>query len=470
MTIAGLVLAAGSATRFGSPKVLARLEGRPLLEHVLLTARSAGLGPIVVVVGEAAEATEAAVPWAGEVRVRNPDPGRGLASSLRLGLEAVAALEPPVEALILMLGDQPLTRRNVVAALLALPEDPARPIVMPRYAGGGGPHPVLIRRAAFGLVGEASGDRGLAPLLARRPDLVGELPVDGVNPDVDTPADLAMLIEAAWTRRVIDNRAQVDRFRERPDGPDFYGPVSALFRVDPDRTDDPHLDALRALVRPGETVLDIGCGAGRFALPLARVAGQVIGVDPSESMLGALHEDAAAHGIANIRAVAGRWPAALAGLAPDGAPVADVSFIAHVGYDAEPIGPFVAAMEGATGRLCAALLAQPAPASLADPFWPAVHREARAALPAADLLLEFLSARGRSPQVHWLERPPRGYAGRDELVRFLRHQLWVEPGGAKDRRLDAAIDELAVERDGRWYIRADAAGRVALINWAPRPA
>ena len=55
-------------------------------------------------------------------------------------------------------------------------------------------------------------------------------------------------------------------------------------------------------------------------------------------------------------------------------------------------------------------------------------------------------------------------------MRFLRHQLWVEPGGAKDRRLDAAIDELAVERDGRWYIRADAAGRVALINWAPRPA
>jgi SAM-dependent methyltransferase len=291
--------------------------------------------------------------------------------------------------------------------------------------------------------------------------------VGGLNPDVDTPADLAALLEAAWNRRVAENREQVDRFRERPDGPDFYAPVSAMFRVDPDRRDDLHLDALAALVQPGETVLDIGCGAGRFALPLARRAGVVIAVDPSSSMLEALREDASHHGILNVRAVAGRWPAAFPELSPSGKPIADLSFIAHVGYDVEPIGPFLEAMEAAARRRCVALLTEPAPASLADPFWPAVHGERRIALPAAELLVELLTAHGRRPTVEWMERPPRGYASSEELHRFLRHQLWVEPDGEKDHRLAEAIRRLAEPRGERWYIREETPGRVALIDWEP---
>jgi ubiquinone/menaquinone biosynthesis C-methylase UbiE len=120
--------------------------------------------------------------------------------------------------------------------------------------------------------------------------------VEGDNPDVDTPTDLAL---AAWASRVRENRDQVDRFREVPDGPDFYGPVSSLFRVDPRRTDDKQLAVLVGLSRAGETWLDIGAGAGRFALPLAlRVTedgrpGEVIALDPSTGMLAALREEAA---------------------------------------------------------------------------------------------------------------------------------------------------------------------------------
>ena len=156
---AALVLAAGNAVRFGSPKVLARLEGRPLLQHVLDTAHATGLAPIVVVVGSAEDAIRDAIRWRGEVVVRNPEPGRGLASSLVLGTDAVAALRPAVEGFVLLLGDQPLTRPEVVEALLALPADPVRTITMPRYVGGGGPHPVRIDRAAFDLVRDASGDQ-----------------------------------------------------------------------------------------------------------------------------------------------------------------------------------------------------------------------------------------------------------------------------------------------------------------------
>ena len=192
--VAGLVLAAGAATRFGSPKALALLDGRPMLEHVLDAAAAAGLEPVVVVLGEAHARVEAAVRWRGEIRVRNPDPGRGLGSSVHVGLEAIGALEPPVEAVVILLGDQPRVRSDVIAALLDPLASSQRAIVAPRYAGGGGPNPLVLARSAFDLAAHVEGDRGLGPLIAARPELVQLVEVPGTNPDVDTPADLAGLV------------------------------------------------------------------------------------------------------------------------------------------------------------------------------------------------------------------------------------------------------------------------------------
>jgi len=195
-------------------------------------------------------------------------------------------------------------------------------------------------------------------------------------------------IERSWSERVRANREQVDRVREVPDGPDFYAPVTSLFRADPRRADEPVLDLIRALVGPGDTWLDIGAGAGRYALPIALLAREVIALDPSTGMLDALRAQMAEFGIPNIRPVQGRWPpdtslAVVLGPAPN----ADVALIAHVGYDIEEIGPFVDAMEGAARRLCVAVLMERQPASVADPFWPPVHGESRVTLPA---LPEFL--------------------------------------------------------------------------------
>src|SRR5947207_12835261 len=74
---------------------------------------------------------------------------------------------------------------------------------------------------------------------------------------------------AAWAAWVRANREQVERFREVEDGTDFYGSIATMFRDDPRREDEPALNALRALVRPDDSWLDIGAGGGRYALPLA---------------------------------------------------------------------------------------------------------------------------------------------------------------------------------------------------------
>jgi CTP:molybdopterin cytidylyltransferase MocA len=464
--VGAIVLAAGAGSRFGSAKLEARLDGKPVLQHVLDVLAEAGVDdPVVVTAGP----LKAEIEWGAARPVTNPEPGRGLASSLKAGWAAAMDVSEPPDAVIVALGDQPLVRADVVAALVAAPLDAAKPIVAPRYAGSSARNPLRLERDAAPLVDAAAGDRGLGPILDERPDLVRWLDFDGDNPDVDTPADLAHAAELAWADRVRRNRDQVERFREEPDGRDFYASVSSIFRDDPDRQEDPVLDALRAHARPGDTWLDIGAGAGRYALPLANAVREVVALDPSPGMLGGLRASMAEHGIANVRVVEGRWPEALA----DGGPLAnlgavDVTLIAHVGYDIEEIGPFLDAMERAATRECLAVLMERSPALMAEPFWPPLHGEARIALPGLPACVDLLRARGRDPEVSMLESSRRSWASRDEIEPYVRRQTWVAPGTAKDRRMQELIDEwLVTNDDGSVGLSMAEPLRVGLVAWKP---
>jgi CTP:molybdopterin cytidylyltransferase MocA/precorrin-6B methylase 2 len=476
--VAGLILAAGAASRFGSPKIDARLDDRSLLDHVIGATAAAGLGRLVVVVhggAPPADAVETAADSAAKFPagvhvVRNPRPADGLSSSLRLGLAALSGAGPEVQAALVLLADQPLVRPEVVAALLSADVPPDRTIVVPRYAEGGGPNPALLLRAAWPLAGELTGDRGMGPLIAARPELVVEVPVEGDNPDVDTPADLALI---EWTHRVRANRTQVDRIREVADG-DFYAATSSLFVADPRRPDagDPALAELRRLARPGETWLDIGAGAGRYALPLALVVREVIAIDPSPTMLAGLRDGMAEHGISNVRVIEGRWPPEAAGRPALGVSsrdvAADVALIAHVGYDIEAIGPFLDAMEAAVSRLCVAVMTDRTPAALAEAYWPDVHGEARIPLPAMPAFIDLLRARGRAPEVRIVDRMERFFGSRDEVLGLLRRQTWVAPDGTKDRRLQAALDrQMAVGPDGSVSLADAPLLQLGVATWRP---
>ncbi len=464
---AAVILAAGTGSRYAAAggesrggKLLAELDGRSLLDRVLAAVRAVGPAETVVVLGHDAAAIEAAVGWADERRVRNPHPEDGLASSLRIGF---GALGPGVDAAFAILGDQPLVDPAVLRALLAEETRAGIDFVVPRYVGGGGGNPVLVLRSGFSAVAAATGDRGLGPILAAAPERVAVVELGGANPDVDTPADLA---ELAWGERVRANRDQVDRHREVPDGSDFYGPVTGLFLADPGRTDEPILEALLALARPGDTWLDVGAGAGRYALPLALRVAEVVAVEPSEGMRTALAALQVEHGIPNVRVVADRWPPS-----PDGPAAgirADGSLIAHIGYDIEAIGPFLDALEAATTRLCVAVLMDRQPSSIADPFWPPIHGEERVALPALPELVALLRARGTVPRVEPFERPPRGFETLDELQGFVRRQLWIAEGGPRDRRLGRLIRARAIEREGRWTLESRPMS-TGLVTWTPGP-
>lgn len=193
MRFAVVVLAAGRGSRFGANKLLALLDGRPILQHLLEAVVSAGPEATVVVLGAHAQEVERTIHWRDERRVVNADPDNGLASSLKVGLAAIRALPhaEQLEGILVALGDQPCTRTAVIQALVAAETE--RPIVVPRYSEDGARNPVLLRRGAWWLAARAAGDQGLGAFIDAHPEMVLELFFDGANPDVDTPADLAAL-------------------------------------------------------------------------------------------------------------------------------------------------------------------------------------------------------------------------------------------------------------------------------------
>jgi molybdenum cofactor cytidylyltransferase len=200
LRLAVVVLAAGAGSRFSDvlgAKLLAPLDGQPLLARVLTEVRRIAPAVTVVVLGHGAGRLEDEIGWAGELRIRNHEPERGLASSLQMGIDTLRALPQDFDGTFIVLGDQPTLRADVLrdladAASAARPAD--RPVVVPSYERDEGPrNPVLLLRPAWSWVDDLEGDQGLAPLIDQRPDAVLEVSVPGAMPDVDTPADLARI-------------------------------------------------------------------------------------------------------------------------------------------------------------------------------------------------------------------------------------------------------------------------------------
>jgi molybdenum cofactor cytidylyltransferase len=185
----GLVLAAGEGRRFGGRKMLAELEGRPLLEHVLAAMAAAPLDRIVCVLGADAEEVRRGVDLQGAEVVVCERWAEGQSASLRAGVAALA----DAEAIVIALGDQPRLSPAAVERVLAARTQGALAV---RATYGGVPfHPTLIERPLFARVLDLRGDAGARDLLVGSGTL--EVPCDGLGSahDIDTPADLEALRE-----------------------------------------------------------------------------------------------------------------------------------------------------------------------------------------------------------------------------------------------------------------------------------
>ncbi len=193
--VAAIVLAAGRSARMGANKLLAELEGAPLVRHATLAALASPARPVVVVVGNEAERVRAAIADLEVEIVHNPDFATGMASSLRAGIAAV----PEAAGALVCLGDMPRVRGAHLALLLDAFADAADDgaIIVPTCDRKRG-NPVLWGRARFAEIAALTGDVGARALIERHAASVHWVAVDdpAILLDIDTPDALASLAPA----------------------------------------------------------------------------------------------------------------------------------------------------------------------------------------------------------------------------------------------------------------------------------
>jgi molybdenum cofactor cytidylyltransferase len=183
--ISGVVLAAGTSSRFGATKQVVRVEGSPLVVHAIDALKGAGVGELIVVVGHDQDAVRAVLPDDVAV-VANPDYRDGQATSLAAALHAVGDAS---EAAVVLLADQPGVTAADVRALIDAFRATRSQIV--RLVFDDGPGPALLSREIYAEAGHLHGDAGARVLMASHPDWVHEVRISRPAPvDIDTPEDL----------------------------------------------------------------------------------------------------------------------------------------------------------------------------------------------------------------------------------------------------------------------------------------
>jgi molybdenum cofactor cytidylyltransferase len=189
--ITGIVLAAGSSRRLGTPKQVLPYRETTLLGATLDVARAAGFDQLIVTLGGAAEAVRDSVRMDGADVVTVEDHTTGCSASLRVALERV---DPQVAGVVLMLGDQPHVAPATVRRMIAA--GPGADIMVCSYTDGVG-HPFWFSRHVFGELSQLHGDKGVWKLVQSGRHRVHELAVDGPVPlDVDTWDDYRRLLES----------------------------------------------------------------------------------------------------------------------------------------------------------------------------------------------------------------------------------------------------------------------------------
>jgi molybdenum cofactor cytidylyltransferase len=191
--IGAVLLAAGQSRRMGGPnKLLAEVDGSPMAAHVARRLLASRARPIVAVLGNQAEAVDAALGKLPVERVRNPEFADGLSTSLKRG---IAALPSDLDGALVCLGDMPLiSGRHIDRLIAAFNPLEGRAIIVPTRRGKRG-NPVLWAKRFFPEMTELAGDVGAKHLIGEHAELVAEVEMDddAILVDIDTPEALDAL-------------------------------------------------------------------------------------------------------------------------------------------------------------------------------------------------------------------------------------------------------------------------------------
>jgi molybdenum cofactor cytidylyltransferase len=187
-TVLGVVLAAGESTRFGAEnKLLAEIDGRPLVGHAAQTLVESWVSAVVAVLGHQQDAVRDALTGLDVAFVENEDYERGQSTSVRRGV--AAAIERDVDAAVFLPGDMPFVAAATVDLLIDAYRANIADAVAAAYRDQRG-NPVLFDRRHFESLRSVSGDVGGRRVLLESDGALVETGDAGIVSDIDTQEDL----------------------------------------------------------------------------------------------------------------------------------------------------------------------------------------------------------------------------------------------------------------------------------------
>ena len=186
--IGAVILAAGSSSRIGQPKQLLSLRGKTLVRVCIDTASEAGCSPVVVVIGSDSEKVRLELADANSIEVRNANWQRGIGSSIRTGVQSLMNHAPDLEAILLLVCDQPAINARFIERLIATHEATKKDIVASAYADTLGV-PALFDRSLFKELLSIGDEAGAKSIILQNPKRVAQFAFPEGAVDIDTWED-----------------------------------------------------------------------------------------------------------------------------------------------------------------------------------------------------------------------------------------------------------------------------------------
>ena len=190
-----IILAAGASTRMGSPKQLLEYREQTLIHRTVSIAATSLCQPIVVVLGAYAELIEPEIKSFPVIIALNRNWSNGMSTSIRVGIETLLIFNSELEAIVLMLCDQPFVSTSLINKLVVTYHRSKQPIVASQYEEVVG-IPALFDSKFFPHLLELKGDRGARQVIKQSLPMVVRVPFPAGAFDIDTPTDYARLLNS----------------------------------------------------------------------------------------------------------------------------------------------------------------------------------------------------------------------------------------------------------------------------------